>query len=66
MSDSTRSCRPRERMKIPRQPMPEQEADARRHNFGEVNQGLTRAGGDDRSASVPGVRERRTAWKAAR
>ncbi|MFO0907550.1 MAG: NADPH-dependent glutamate synthase [Isosphaeraceae bacterium] len=32
---------PKERMKIPRQPMPEQEADRRRANFEEVNQGLT-------------------------
>jgi glutamate synthase (NADPH/NADH) small chain len=28
-------------MKIPRQPMPEQPADERRHNFSEVNRGLT-------------------------
>jgi glutamate synthase (NADPH/NADH) small chain len=32
---------PRERMKIPRQPMPEQPAAERRRNFSEVNQGLT-------------------------
>ncbi|WP_169977287.1 NADPH-dependent glutamate synthase [Tautonia rosea] len=32
---------PKERMKIPRQAMPEQEADLRRHTFTEVNQGLT-------------------------
>jgi glutamate synthase (NADPH/NADH) small chain len=36
-----RKLPPRERMKIPRQPMPEQPAEARRHNFGEVNRGLT-------------------------
>ena len=35
---------PRERMKIPRQEMPEQEPDARRSNFAEVNQGLTLLG----------------------
>ena len=32
---------PKERMKIPRQHMPEQEAAKRRHNFKEVNLGLT-------------------------
>ena len=32
---------PKERMKIPRQPMPEQPAEERRHTFTEVNQGLT-------------------------
>ncbi|MFO0956692.1 MAG: NADPH-dependent glutamate synthase [Isosphaeraceae bacterium] len=32
---------PKERMKVPRQSMPEQEAEDRRHNFAEVNQGLT-------------------------
>ncbi|MEW4570009.1 NADPH-dependent glutamate synthase [Tautonia sp. JC769] len=32
---------PKERTKIPRQEMPEQEADLRRHNFAEVNRGLT-------------------------
>ncbi len=32
---------PRERMKIPRQHMPEQAADERRRNFQEVNRGLT-------------------------
>jgi len=32
---------PKERMKIPRQPMPEQPAQERRSNFNEVNQGLT-------------------------
>jgi glutamate synthase (NADPH/NADH) small chain len=31
----------KERMQIPRQPMPEQEADVRRHNFDEVNYGFT-------------------------
>jgi glutamate synthase (NADPH/NADH) small chain len=31
----------KERMKIPRQPMPEQPAEERRGNFGEVNRGLT-------------------------
>ncbi len=40
MSDS-KKLPPRERMKIPRQAMPEQEPEERRHNFGEVNQGLT-------------------------
>jgi glutamate synthase (NADPH/NADH) small chain len=34
----------KERMKIPRQHMPEQPATERRHNFGEVNQGLTVVG----------------------
>ena len=32
---------PKERMKIPRQHMPEQPAEERRHNFTEVNTGLT-------------------------
>jgi glutamate synthase (NADPH/NADH) small chain len=32
---------PKERMKIPRQPMPEQPPEERRRNFGEVNKGLT-------------------------
>ncbi len=32
---------PKERMQIPRQPMPEQPAEQRRHNFREVNTGLT-------------------------
>ncbi|HMB05082.1 MAG TPA: NADPH-dependent glutamate synthase, partial [Isosphaeraceae bacterium] len=32
---------PKERMKIPRQPMPEQPAEERRHTFTEVNRGLT-------------------------
>jgi glutamate synthase (NADPH) small chain len=32
---------PRDRLKIPRQPMPEQPAGERRRNFGEVNRGLT-------------------------
>jgi glutamate synthase (NADPH/NADH) small chain len=32
---------PRERVKIPRQPMPEQPAEERRRHFGEVNLGLT-------------------------
>src|SRR5260370_12345255 len=32
---------PKERTKIPRQPMPEQPAEERRHNFAEVNKGLT-------------------------
>ena len=31
----------KERVKIPRQHMPEQDADRRRRNFEEVNQGLT-------------------------
>jgi glutamate synthase (NADPH/NADH) small chain len=34
------SMKPAERMKIPRQPMPEQDPEARSHNFNEVNQGL--------------------------
>ena len=34
---------PKERMKIPRQRMPEQAAGERRHNFNEVNLGLARA-----------------------
>ena len=33
--------RPRDRMKIPRQPMPEQPAEERRRTFGEVSRGLT-------------------------
>jgi glutamate synthase (NADPH/NADH) small chain len=32
---------PKERTKIPRQPMPEQPGEERRHNFAEVNRGLT-------------------------
>jgi glutamate synthase (NADPH/NADH) small chain len=32
---------PRERMKLPRQPMPEAPAEERRRHFGEVNRGLT-------------------------
>ncbi len=32
---------PKERMKVPRQAMPEQDPELRRHNFEEVNQGLT-------------------------
>jgi glutamate synthase (NADPH/NADH) small chain len=39
MSDKKLS--PKERMKISRQPMPEQPAEERRHNFREVNRGLT-------------------------
>jgi glutamate synthase (NADPH/NADH) small chain len=39
MSEDTRP--PKERMKIPRQPMPVQPADQRRANFAEVNRGLT-------------------------
>lgn len=35
---------PKERMKIPRQPMPEQPAEERRHTFTEVNLGLTVVG----------------------
>lgn len=35
---------PKERLKIPRQAMPEQEPAERRHNFAEVNQGLTVVG----------------------
>jgi glutamate synthase (NADPH/NADH) small chain len=38
---SVNPLRPKERMLIPRQPMPEQPADERRRNFREVNQGLT-------------------------
>jgi len=38
---SANPLRPKERMKIPRQPMPEQPAEERRRNFREVNQGLT-------------------------
>ena len=34
----------KQRVKIPRQPMPEQEADRRRTNFEEVNLGLTVVG----------------------
>jgi glutamate synthase (NADPH) small chain len=39
MSDKKLS--PKERMKIPRQPMPEELAEERRHSFTEVNRGLT-------------------------
>ena len=38
---SVNELRPKERMKIPRQAMPEQPAEERRGNFREVNQGLT-------------------------
>ncbi len=38
---SEKKLPPKERMKIPRQPMPEQPAQERRTNFGEVNRGLT-------------------------
>jgi len=38
---SARKLPPRERLKIPRQHMPEQPAEERRRNFGEVNRGLT-------------------------
>jgi glutamate synthase (NADPH/NADH) small chain len=38
---SANKLRPKERMQIPRQPMPEQPAAERRGNFREVNQGLT-------------------------
>jgi glutamate synthase (NADPH/NADH) small chain len=38
---SDRKPTPKERMKIPRQPMPEQPAEERRRHFGEVNRGLT-------------------------
>jgi len=38
---SEKKLPPKERMKIHRQPMPEQEAEERRHNFSEVNLGLT-------------------------
>jgi glutamate synthase (NADPH) small chain len=38
---SANPLRPKERMQIPRQPMPEQAAEQRRCNFREVNQGLT-------------------------
>jgi glutamate synthase (NADPH/NADH) small chain len=38
---SAKKLPPRERVKVPRQPMPEQPAEERRHNFGEVNRGLT-------------------------
>lgn len=43
MSASPRPS-PKERMKIPRQPMPEQEPDQRRSNFEEVNLGLSALG----------------------
>ena len=39
MSDN--KLRPRDRLKIPRQPMPEQPPEQRRRNFEEVNTGLT-------------------------
>jgi glutamate synthase (NADPH/NADH) small chain len=38
---SERKLSPKERLKIPRQPMPEEPAQERRHNFREVNRGLT-------------------------
>jgi glutamate synthase (NADPH/NADH) small chain len=38
---SERKLSPKERLKIPRQPMPEEPAEERRHHFGEVNRGLT-------------------------
>jgi glutamate synthase (NADPH/NADH) small chain len=38
---SEKKMSPRERMKIPRQPMPEEPAEQRRHSFAEVNRGLT-------------------------
>jgi glutamate synthase (NADPH/NADH) small chain len=38
---SAKKLSPKERMKIQRQPMPEQPADERRHCFTEVNRGLT-------------------------
>jgi glutamate synthase (NADPH) small chain len=41
MTDHKNPLPPRERMRIPRQPMPEQPGEERRHNFGEVNIGLT-------------------------
>lgn len=41
MTDRHHGLSPKERMKIPRQPMPEQEPEERRHNFEEVNLGLT-------------------------
>jgi glutamate synthase (NADPH/NADH) small chain len=37
---SEKKLSPKERMKLPRQPMPEQPAEERRHNFREVNLGL--------------------------
>ncbi len=41
--DAANPLPPKERMRIPRQRMPEQEPDRRRANFQEVNQGLTAA-----------------------
>jgi glutamate synthase (NADPH/NADH) small chain len=41
---SEKKLPPKERMKIPRQPMPEQPPAERRANFAEVNQGLTALG----------------------
>jgi glutamate synthase (NADPH/NADH) small chain len=41
---SEKKLSPKERTKIPRQPMPEQPPDQRRANFAEVNQGLTLLG----------------------
>ncbi len=38
---SEKKMSPKERMKIPRQPMPEEPAEERRHSFAEVNRGLT-------------------------
>ncbi|MBV8313501.1 MAG: hypothetical protein JOZ53_00945, partial [Planctomycetaceae bacterium] len=38
---SEKKLPPKERMKIPRQHMPEQPAEERRHTFTEVNLGLT-------------------------
>ena len=55
----------KERVKIPRQHMPEQSAELRRSNFQEVNQGLTVLGATTeamRASSAP----RPSAWRAAR
>jgi glutamate synthase (NADPH/NADH) small chain len=41
---SSKQLSPKERLKIPRQPMPEQEPAKRRTNFHEVNQGLSALG----------------------
>ena len=40
MSDAPQTLSPKERMRIPRQEMPEQDPEARSHNFKEVNLGF--------------------------
>ena len=49
----------KERMKVPRQPMPEQPAELRAHNFNEVNLGYSRGTGAAGSTALPGMRQAR-------